>query len=758
MQRLRILVRGGVQGVGFRPFVYRLATGLELSGWVCNSGSGVTVEIEGGAGALEEFAHRLVSDAPPSASPAIESIEDTVPLELPGFEIRHSLGGSPRAVIQPDLATCGKCMAEVLDPANRRYLYPFTNCTNCGPRYSIILSLPYDRSRTTMSRFRMCEACREEYENPLDRRFHAQPNACPACGPKLTLLDASGTVLRSGHEALKEAAAAIRGGSIVAVKGVGGFHLMASAGLERPLTELRARKRRPSKPFALMVPDMGWALRLCDIGPAEERLLGSPQAPIVLLRRMEGVRCPDAHDLVAPGNPTLGIMLPHSPHQHLLMRELGVPAVATSGNLSEEPVCTGNDEALSRLAGVADLFLVHDRPIARHLDDSIACVIEDGEMLLRRSRGYAPLPVRLPFEGAPVLAVGGHMKNTVTLAVGDQAVIGQHTGDMDTVESVRAFRRVVEGLCGLYGTTPAARACDMHPDYFTTREASASGECIRVQHHAAHILSCMAENALEGPVLGVAWDGTGYGPDGSVWGGEFIMVEPDGSWRRVAHLRQFGLPGGDAAVREPRRSALGVMTAITGSPPDRLPGPASDAFGPGEVEALAWLILKGVNSPLTSSCGRLFDAVASLAGICHVSDFEGQAAMALEFAAWRSADDAFYEMRLDCSRSPAVLDWEPAVRSLIDDLGAGREPALVSRRFHNSMIEGLIRTVRHAGTGPVVLTGGCFQNRLLLSGAIRRLREEGFEAYRHVLVPTNDGGISLGQALGARLALRSQEE
>jgi hydrogenase maturation protein HypF len=754
--RQRILVRGAVQGVGFRPFVYRLASGMGLDGWVSNSGSGVVLEVQGPAGSLGAFARRLVEEAPPSARPEIAGISDIPAEGRSGFEIRASSGGSLEAVILPDLATCPDCLREILDPGDRRYLYPFTNCTNCGPRFTIVRSLPYDRRNTTMAAFEMCEACRREYEDPRDRRFHAQPNACPACGPRLELLDPSGRSLGTGHPALLEAAESIRRGRILAMKGLGGFHLMADARNPDAIAELRSRKSRPSKPLALMVQDTGEALGACVVSEGERAILESPEAPILLLRRRTDI--PEASALpriLAPGNPCLGLMLPHSPHQHLLMRELGFPVVATSGNLSEETVCTDEGEALRRLAGIADLFLVHNRPIARHADDSVVMVLDDGELVLRRSRGYAPLPVRVRPVPGPVLALGGHLKNTVALSTGDQAFVSQHIGDMDTAESVRTFRGVVSGLCEMYGSRPAIVARDLHPDYATTAMAGDYGaDVLAVQHHHAHILSCMAENGLEGPVLGVALDGSGYGPDGTVWGGEFLAVDGEGACRRIAHLRQFRLPGGGKAVEEPRRSAAGVLFEM-GEYPASVAGMYPGSFSIGEAEAISDMISGSVNSPLTSSCGRLFDAVASIAGLCQVSDFEGQAAMGLEFAMEGIGGNGCFEILFDPSRTPAVLDWVPLVRAVITALGTGMPIREISLRFHNGLVEGIVGIAKHAGIRDVALSGGCFQNRYLLSRAMLRLRAEGFDPHRHRRIPPNDGGISLGQAVAAGVAVRA---
>jgi hydrogenase maturation protein HypF len=799
--RLRVVVRGAVQGVGFRPFVYRLAAASGLEGWVNNSAQGVFVEVEGEPHALGEFLLRLGREAPPLAS--IQSLEHSYldPVGYRGFEIRESdAGGAKTALVLPDIATCADCLRDVLDPADRRHLYPFTNCTNCGPRFSIIEALPYDRPNTTMRGFEMCDACRAEYEDPLDRRFHAQPTACPACGPRLELWDAEGRAIARRHDALLAAAEAIRGGSIVALKGLGGFHLVVNARDDAAVKLLRRRKRREEKPFALMFPALAGVGAVCEASELEERLLASPEAPIVLLRRRNRDDCfsrddgssperpfdsqsqnsnlrseisnlefqisdrraapenegPRISPLVAPGNPYLGAMLPYTPLHHLLLRELGFPVVATSGNLSDEPICVDEREALSRLEGVADHFLVHDRPIARHVDDSITRVMAGRESVLRRARGYAPLPVPLgQAVPSPSLAVGAHQKNAVAFASGADAFVSQHVGDLDTAQSYEAFARVIESFENLYEMKPERVACDAHPDYRSTRHALAAGlPVLPVQHHYAHVLSCMAENELDAPVLGVAWDGTGYGDDGTVWGGEFLLVTEDG-YERASHLRTFHLPGGDRAAREPRRSALGLLYEFFGEDlftagflaPLR-------AFDEHELSVLRHALRRGVNAPVTSSVGRLFDAAASIVGLRQTARFEGQAAMELEFALEGHATEDFYDFPLARPRgagadSPPVLDWGPALRSMLRDVTARVHAGLVSARLHNGLAEAVVSVARHASAERVALTGGCFQNKYLTERVVRRLREEGFRPYWHQRVPPNDGGIALGQLAAA---------
>ncbi|MGC8784673.1 MAG: carbamoyltransferase HypF [Armatimonadota bacterium] len=743
-KRVRLVIRGAVQGVGFRPFVYRLATELGLKGWVLNSAQGVFIEVEGEPETLQQFVRRIETDKPPRAF--IQSLEQTVldPVGYTAFEIRHSEeSGERSALILPDIATCPDCLRELFDPTNRRYLYPFTNCTNCGPRYSIIEALPYDRPNTTMKAFTMCPKCREEYENPLDRRFHAQPNACSECGPHLELWDEKGVCLAKHHDALLRAAEAIREGRIVAVKGLGGFHLMVDARSDAAVRRLRERKRREEKPFALMYPSLQMAKAHCKVNEVEERVLRSPESPIVLLRRKElNTVAPS----VAPHNPYLGVMLPYTPLHHLLMRELGFPVVATSGNLSDEPICTDEHEALHRLAGIADLFLVHNRPIARHVDDSVVRVLQGRELVLRRARGYAPLPVLVKEPLPPLLAVGAHLKNTIALSIGRQVFLSQHIGDLETPQALQAFRRVIADVKELWAHQPQAVACDMHPDYLSTQAAHGMGLPVtQVQHHAAHVLSCMAENELEPPVLGVSWDGTGYGTDGTVWGGEFLTICEQG-WERFAHLRPFRLPGGDRAIKEPRRCALGVLYELFGDDAFDL---LAQVFTEDEHRLLRQMLRQGINAPVTTSAGRLFDAVASLAGLRQVVNFEGQAAMELEFLTHDVHTDETYPFSLCEGASSYMLDWSPMVRAILEDVRAVVSAPLIATRFHNTLVEMMVAVAQAAGIERVALSGGCFQNAYLTERAVRRLGEEGFRPYWHQRVPPNDGGIALGQIVGA---------
>jgi len=759
--RIRIAVRGAVQGVGFRPFVYRLASELRLAGWVRNSPLGVFIEAEGEKSLLDQFVMRLEREKPVHAR--IQSLEFSFldPLGFAGFEIRASSGeGDSAALVLPDIATCAECLREIFDPGERRYRYPFTNCTHCGPRFSIIESLPYDRGNTSMKAFALCERCRREYEDPTDRRFHAQPIACPACGPQLELWDAAGRAVARRDEALLETAAAIRAGKIAAVKGLGGFHLIADARNDDAVARLRARKRREEKPLALMFPDIAAVRRACEVSELEERLLRAPEAPIVLLERREVAGIDPVAPSVAPGNPCLGVMLPYTPLHHLLMRELGFPVVATSGNLSDEPICIDEHEALERLRSIADLYLVHDRPIVRHVDDSVVRVVLGRELMLRRARGYAPLPWNLGKALPAILAVGGHLKNAVAWTRGGNVFLSQHIGDLESGEAFAAFRRVIDDLVRLHDVRPAHVAVDMHPDYISAKYARSLGlPLLAVQHHHAHVAACAAENELSGRVLGVSWDGTGYGPDGTIWGGEFLLADED-SFRRIAHWRCFRLPGGERAVKEPRRAAVGLLYEMLGERAFEPPLPAPLAACTAAERMLFRRMLAGaIHSPLTSSAGRLFDAVASLAGIRQTNAYEGQAAMELEFAVPRDPPADRYPFRIAGSGPGGeaagawVLDWEPMMRDILRDLQRGTSPGIVAARFHNTLAAAIVEVARLAGEERVVLSGGCFQNSYLTRRAVECLEAAGFRPYRHQRIPPNDGGIALGQACVAAAAL-----
>jgi hydrogenase maturation protein HypF len=753
--RLRVVIRGAVQGVGFRPFVYRLATELGLVGWVNNTPQGVFIEVEGDQKLLENFLLRIEREKPPRSF--IQSLESSFldPKGFTGFEIRESdSAGEKTALVLPDIAVCPDCLKDISDPDNRRYRYPFTNCTNCGPRFSIIESLPYDRAGTTMKKFVMCIECAGEYENALDRRFHAQPNACPQCGPHLELWDGEGKTLALRDQSLVAAADAIRAGKVVAVKGLGGFHLIVDARNEEAVLELRRRKHREEKPFALMYPSLDTVKADCEVSEIEERLLLSPEAPIVLLRRREpnpqsAIRNPQS---IAPANPYLGVMLPYTPLHYLLLRELQFPIVATSGNLSDEPICIDEREALERLSGIADLLLVHNRPIIRHVDDSIVRVMMGRELVLRRARGYAPLPIHLTETIPAILATGAHLKNTIAVSAGTDVFVSQHIGDLETAEAFEAFQRVIYSFNHLYDVEPSFIACDAHPDYISTQFARMSHlPAQSVQHHFAHVLACLAENEIAAPALGVAWDGSGYGLDGTIWGGEFLNVTDD-SFARVAHFRTFRLPGGEKAVKEPRRAAMGLLYEIFGEEifvMDEL-APVS-SFAAHELNLLRQMLQKKINAPVTSSAGRIFDVVASIAGVRQATRFEGQGAMELEFALDGVKTDETYPVSLSASGRPCamVIDWQPMALGVINDVRGGVATGIVSAKFHNTMVESILAVARRVGQERVAVTGGCFQNRYLTERAIKHLRDEGFKPYWHQRIPPNDGGIALGQIVAA---------
>jgi hydrogenase maturation protein HypF len=720
-ERLRVALYGAVQGVGFRPFVYRLATELGLNGTVLNSSAGLVIEVEGAPEALSAFQTRLDAERPAAAVVLARETSRLDPAGFTRFEILASDGGQERtAAVLPDLATCPACLAELFDPADRRHLYAFTNCTACGPRYSIILDIPYDRPRTTMREFALCPDCLREYMDPADRRFHAQPNACPVCGPRL-------------ERPIADAARDIAAGLILALKGIGGFQLLADARNRDAVTRLRERKRRDEKPFALMMPSIAVAREYCIVSDAEQAVLESSAAPIVLLRPAGN---PALAPNVAHNSPYLGVMLPYSPLHHLLMRECPFPLIATSGNRSDEPIAIENSEASERLAGIADSFLMHNRPVARPVDDSVARVARGRESVMRRARGYAPLPVRVERALAPLLAVGGHLKNTVAIAAGRQVFVSQHVGDLDTTEARRAFERAIDDLCRLYRFRPEAVACDLHPDYASAQWALASGlPVVRVQHHHAHAASCAAENDVRGPYLGVSWDGTGYGLDETIWGGEFFLVE-NGRFERIAHLRPFRLPGGEAAIREGWRPAESLRY---------------ETFGPEAVEdrVLRKMIERAVNAPLTSSVGRLFDAVACLAGVARQSRFEGQAAMLLE----RAIDGLDTRETYIFGERDGAGDWAPLIEAVCEDTRNGVPRPMIAARFHNALAGWILDVARRAGVGQVVLSGGVFQNGYLVERAAAALEEEGFRVFTHQRVPANDGGISLGQAVIAGMGV-----
>lgn len=751
--RREIEVTGIVQGVGFRPYVYRLAAEHRLAGQICNTSAGVAIEVEGAPEAVEEFVSRLPVGAPPLAR-----ITGVAVRELPcghdsGFRIVPSRPGQrPRVLISPDIAICEDCLRELFDPADRRFRYPFINCTNCGPRYTIVRRIPYDRARTSMSVFPMCPACRAEYEDPANRRFHAQPNACWDCGPQVELWDNRGQRLPAA-DPIAEAAARLTAGAIVAVKGLGGFHLACDAADVAAVERLRERKRRVEKPFAVMVPDLSAVEALCELDGDSRAALLSPERPIVLLPKK--ARGP-AEEAVAPFNRYLGVFLPYTPLHHLLFAA-GSPRalVMTSGNVSEEPMAIGNREALARLAGLADFFLLHNREILQRADDSVVRVAGGRVRTLRRSRGYVPVPVFLKGNVPPILAVGGELKNTVCLTRGRHAFLSQHIGDLENLESYNFFEEVICHLQQVLEITPRIVAFDLHPDYFSTRWARARNgvELVGVQHHHAHIASCMAENHLQGRVIGVALDGTGYGTDGRIWGGE-VLVADEGDFERVAHLAYVPMPGGAAAIREPWRMAVAYLAQHFGEEFLRLPIPFVQELDRRRAETVLAMMRRGCNAPLTSSCGRLFDAVAALVGLRHRVNYEAQAAVELEMSMAGSGEDATaYPLELRPAPGGWEIDSRALFEALVRDVSEGSPAGVISRRFHNALVEVFarlaVRVRKGTGLGRVCLSGGTFQNAYLLERLTARLSADGFRVYQQAQVPANDGGLSLGQAFVA---------
>ncbi len=766
-QRLHIVIHGAVQGVGFRPFVYRLATLMNLPGWVVNSPQGVLIEVEGEQQLLEEFILRIGTEKPERSS--IQSMETSFldPIGYTKFKIRESrTEGTPTAFVLPDIATCPDCLAEILDRSNRRYKYPFTNCTNCGPRFTIIEGVPYDRPLTTMKHFTMCPACYAEYENPADRRFHAQPNACPECGPHLELWNGDGVVLATREKALEKTTELLLNGAIAAIKGLGGFHLVCDARNQVTVDLLRRRKHREEKPLAVMVNSLESAKKLCEINSLEERLLSSPEAPIVLLSKKNNAKV--LADAIAPRNPYLGLMLPYTPLHHLLLNTLQIPIVATSGNLSDEPICIDEHEALKRLHGIADVFLVHNRPILRHADDSIVRLVMGRELVMRRARGFAPLPITLSSKPEKTyIAVGAHLKNTIAMNVEENVFISQHIGDLETNEAFTAFQNVISSFQNLYNTSPSECITNIHPEYLSTKYGKTLGLSVTsIQHHFAHVASCMAENKLDGEVLGIAWDGTGFGTDGTVWGGEFIIAN-DAGFNRVGTFRRFPLPGGEKAIREPRRIALGLFYAMNG---DALFSDKTNrilqCFSEQELKVIQTSLSKNLNTPITSSVGRLFDGVASIINLRQITNYEGETAMELEFTAHNADTKESYRFSIvdkthdiqsqefkydESSDSPIdfYVDWEPMIRRIVFESAQGLEKEIIAAKFHNTLVEIIVCVAEKLKLERVVLSGGCFQNQYLTERTILALREKGFRPYWHQRVPPNDGGIALGQIAAA---------
>jgi hydrogenase maturation protein HypF len=779
--RCRLVVTGVVQGVGFRPFIHRLAHSLDLNGWVLNSTEGVVIEVEGKPDHLDRFVQTIPAEAPPRAR--VERVDRTElpPIGYSSFAIEESRESDGQFVlISPDICICDDCLREMRDPTDRRYRYPFINCTNCGPRFTLVKDIPYDRPKTTMACFPMCPECGREYHDPADRRFHAQPNACPVCGPHVWLVDGPkafdpplpGEEGRGeGEAAIQEARHRLASGAILAIKGLGGFHLACDATDDDAVSELRRRKQRSDKPFAVMAPDADTVATFCHLSQEERQLLESPQRPIVLLRRKDDTAI---SPLVAPGNRFLGVMLPYTPLHHLLLQPSAIgdrhPApstqhypvalLMTSGNLSEEPIATGNREALDRLSGLADAFLLHNRDIEVRCDDSVTRLFRGSEAVIRRSRGYAPFPVRLGFESRDLLACGGELKSTFCITRGNYAFLSQHIGDLENAETLQSYVDSVEHFRRLFRLDVTAVAHDLHPEYLSTRyawemaEGGAKLPLVPVQHHHAHIAACMAENGVDEPVLGVSFDGTGYGDDGHLWGGEFLVADFAG-YRRAAHFKYLRLPGGEAAIRRPGRMAVSYL--LDGFGPEILEEklPPLQAMDSSEVGVIRRQIERGLNSPLTSSVGRLFDAVSALLGVRQVVNYEGQAAIEMEMAATAGVLDSY---RWDLlPGQPMVIDPAPAIRQVVDDMRRGVPVGVISARFHNSVAEIVAECCRRlrqdTGIGVVALSGGVFQNLYLLERCCLMLESDGFRVLIHHQVPANDGGIALGQAVVANRVL-----
>ena len=755
----RISVRGVVQGVGFRPFIYRLAQEHNLKGWVRNTSGNVEIEVEGDEETVDSFLSDLKTEAPPMAR--IENVEVTFyPTKgYTEFQIGESLSREGQyQLVSPDIATCEDCKAEIFSPTDRRFRYPFTNCTNCGPRFTIIEDIPYDRPKTTMREFEMCPQCQREYHDPLDRRFHAQPNACPQCGPSLELVDGDGNPVDC-NDAIEAASDLLKAGEILAVKGLGGFQLACDATNEVAINLLRTRKRRPCKPLAVMVSTLEVVERHCLVSHEERKLLQSPQCPIVLLRWKHSSS--NISPAVAPNLNYLGVMLPYTPLHHLLLRETGLPLVMTSGNLSEEPIAKDNDEALTRLKGIADYFLLHNRDIYARYDDSV-CMVEDVPQVIRRARGYAPYPIFLPFKSKQILACGAELKNTFCLTKDEHAFLSQHIGDMENEETLEHFENTIGLYKKLFRLEPEIIAYDVHPEYLSTKYALQVGSeqglgLIPVQHHHAHIVSCLVENKVKGPVIGVAFDGTGYGTDGTIWGGEFLLADFR-SFQRVGHLECVPLPGGEAAIKKPYRMALSYLYSLLGED-FSLEGLPLSKLNPAELEIIKQQLKRRVNTPLTSSAGRLFDAVSALVGVKGEIDYEAQAAIELEML----APDELHE--LESESYPFSIVKHQAVRvvklgalfsTIVQDVKNQVPIPIISLKFHNTMaqiIAEMCKSIaKEAGINQVALSGGVFQNRLLLRSATSALQREGFSVLAHHLVPCNDGGISLGQAVIANFA------
>ncbi len=733
-------IQGMVQGVGFRPFVARLATRFEQKGWIKNTSLGVLISIEGSDASQQKFLNALQTELPPFAE--ISDLKRTAKtlVNFERFEILTSINDAPTSAFAlPDIATCPECVKDIFNSQSRYYRYPFTSCCSCGARYSITTRQPYDRANTSMAEFILCADCKHEYQSMENRRFHAQTLACPTCGVQLSFWDESGYVLAEKDAALKMAVEQLKAGKIVAMKGIGGFQLLVDATNREAVERLRKRKNRPMKPFALVVENLAAAQKLCKISELEQTALTSPAAPIVLMKRLESST---TFESVAPQQSLLGVMLAYSPLHHLLLHDFGFPLVATSGNRFSEPICIDDTQALKNLASIADYFLVHNRPILRPLDDSIVRVINKKITVLRRARGYAPLPITLKNASPNTFAVGGQMKNTVAISYKNQAILSQHLGDLDSEATRQQFQKTLADLQNAYAVKPVRVMHDLHSDYVSSQfAANLNIEKHAVQHHYAHALSCMAENGLQPPALGIVWDGSGFGTDGTIWGGEFLSIHEKG-FERFAHFRTFPLVGGSKAIQEPRRVALGLLYEIYG---EKAFSDLDLDFSISEQALLKIALAKQLNCPKTSSVGRLFDAVASLLGVCHVNEYEGHAAMLLENCATTNETKEYYDFKIGDSM---VIDWQPMIKQLL--LDKTTQPTnYCAAKFHNTLAKISVAIAQRANQKIVVLSGGCFQNARLTENIFTELTNAGFTVHCHQNVPPNDGGLALGQLYAA---------
>jgi hydrogenase maturation protein HypF len=744
----RIEVNGLVQGVGFRPFVFQSAQKHHLCGQVANTATGVVIHAEGAPGSMAAFVAELENTSPPLAHVVEMAVQEACPGAFEDFTIVQSRGGDQRAtLISPDVAVCNDCLAEMFDPQDRRYGYPFINCTNCGPRYTIIDDIPYDRPKTAMAHFVMCPLCQAEYDDPHNRRFHAQPNACPRCGPRVCLYEDCDTRVET-DDPIARCAQWIKDGHIVAVKGLGGFHLCVDAVNDSAVDRLRERKHREEKPLAVMSGDVKTISTYAHVTPPEEEILASIQRPIVLLAKKKPEKLAFS---VAPRNQYYGVMLPYTPLHYLLLGRGFTALVMTSANLSEEPICIDNEDAFDRLKGIADYFLVHDRDIYLRSDDTIVRRAGDEMRQIRRSRGYVPIPIFLKSEMPSVLACGAELKNTVCLTKGRQAFVSQHIGDLENLATEQFFHLTIDHLQRILDISPEQVVCDLHPDYLSTQWATSRSGAppIHVQHHFAHVAACMAENRLEAPVIGLAFDGTGYGPDGTIWGGELLAADLAG-YRRIAHFETAPMPGSAAAVKAPIRMALAYLHHVYGRDLWDLDLPAIDAMGRNQAEVIVQMCQQRINAPMTSSLGRLFDGVAAIIGLRRTVAFEGQAAMELEMMSEDPTDED-YPFEWQSAGAVKQIALAPIIKGVVRDVQIGMPAFIIGRKFHNTVIKGCAALCAVLGKAhrlnQVVLSGGCFQNRLLLEGLTEALERKGMDVFSHRLVPANDGGISLGQAV-----------